>query len=119
MFGRQKSINHPSKSDYYGLSYIVMERPGRTKILNAQSESTSQDSYNYHILYTFAHAFEMQMKDKLSKKEWDSWLNLIRTTFTSQSISEAWTKDSDLREWFDPQFSSFISKEIMPLSVTT
>ncbi len=119
MFGRPKSTNQPSKTDYYGLSYIVMERPGHTKIVNTQSGSTSQESYIYHILYTFSHAFQMQKEKRLTDDEWNNWLNLMRSTFQSRSITTAWSKDSDLRQWFDPLFCIFISQEILPLSIPT
>jgi hypothetical protein len=80
MFGRQKSFTEKTNSDYYGLSYFVMERPGRTKYLDTQSDSTSQESFNYHILYTFAHAFELYKKNKLNENEWIKWLELIKVT---------------------------------------
>ena len=118
MFGRQKTTVEKSDSDYYGLSYIVMERPGYTKILNTQSDSTSQESYNYHILYAFAHAFEMKKMNKLSDNEWENWLQLIRSTFQYQSTSTLWSKDSDLKKWFDPQFYNFITNEIMSATIT-
>jgi hypothetical protein len=118
MLGRQKSNVEKSNSDYYGLSYIVMERPGYTKILNTQSDTTSQESYNYHILYAFAHAYEMKKMNKLSDSEWENWLQLIKSTFQSQSTAALWRKDPDLKKWFDPQFYSFITNEIMSAAIT-
>lgn len=115
MFGRQKSFTEKSTSDYYGLSYIVLERPGRTKYLSTQSDSTSQESFNYHVLYTFAHAFELYKKNGLDENEWNKWLGLIKVTFKCQSLSAILKKDPELDKWLDPSFKNFLDKEIAPL----
>lgn len=117
MFGRRKTFTEKSNSDYYGLSYIVMERPGRTKYLNTQSDSTSQESFNYHVLYTFAHAFELYKKKKLDENEWNKWLEIVKITFKSQSLSSILKKDKELRDWLDPSFRNFLDSEIAPLVV--
>src|SRR5688500_5790991 len=118
MFGRQKSNVEKSNSDYYGLSYILMECLGYTKIVNTQSDYTSQESYKYHMLHAFTHAFEMKKMNKLSDNELENWLRLIKSVFQYQSTSTLWSKDSDLKKWFDPQLYNFITNEVMSAKIT-
>ena len=117
MFGRHKTFSAKSSSDYYGLSYIVLERPGRTKYLNTQSDSTSHESFNYHVLYTFAHAFELYKKNKLEENEWNKWLEIMKITFKCHSLSAILKKDTELEEWLDPSFRHFLNNEIVPMVI--
>jgi hypothetical protein len=92
-----------------------MERPGHTKYLNTQSDSTSQESFNYHVLYTFVHAFELYKNKKLDENEWNKWVEIIKITFKTQSLSSILKKDLELRNWLDPSFRNFLDSEIAPL----
>lgn len=117
MFSRHKSsFTEKSNSDYYGLSYIVLERPGRTKYLNTQSESTYQESFNHHVLYTFAHAYELYKKNRMNEDEWNKWLELLKITFRSQSLSAILKKNAELEKWLDPSFKNLLNSEIIPLA---
>lgn len=117
MFGsKQKFTVSKSEGDHYGLSYLVIERPGYTKILNIQSDTTSEESFYYHTLFTFYHAFELHRNEKMKENEWSSWLQLIHSTFQNHLILSTWYKDTGLRTWFAPEFIDFIDHKIIPVA---
>src|SRR5215467_4443335 len=57
------------------LTRINIERPELIKVVNnVQRDLSSDVTYAYHILYTFAHAYHMRQRGVVGDNEWIGWL---------------------------------------------
>ncbi|MGN6821727.1 MAG: hypothetical protein ACTHJ7_02960 [Candidatus Nitrosocosmicus sp.] len=54
----------------------------------------------------------MHKRGILRETECNGWLQTIRTAFKEGTIGDCW-KDSELEDWFDPEFQGFINNEIL------
>jgi hypothetical protein len=98
-----------------GLTHKMMEHPNLIKIVSKdEKEFTSELAFSYHVLYTFAHAFHMYQRKVVSDNEWSGWLRWMKSSFQHGSLYDIWKNNIELEKWFDPAFSEFINKEIVP-----
>jgi hypothetical protein len=98
-----------------GLTHKMMENPNLIKIVSKdEKEFTSELAFSYHVLYTFAHAFHMYQRKVVSDNEWSGWLRWMKSSFQHGSLYDIWKNNIELEKWFDPAFSEFINKEIVP-----
>jgi hypothetical protein len=98
-----------------GLTHKMMENPNLIKIVSKdEKEFTSELAFSYHVLYTFAHAFHMYQRKVVSDNEWSGWLRWMKSAFQHGSLYDIWKNNIELEKWFDPAFSEFINKEIVP-----
>jgi hypothetical protein len=98
-----------------GLTHMMIQRPELIKVVNKDEKRFTSDlAFSYHILYTFAHAFHMYQRKVVSENEWHGWLRWIKSAFQHGSLYEIWKNNIELEKWFDPAFTEFINKEIIP-----
>jgi len=96
------------------LTHMAVERPQLIRIAsNVESDLTEEITYTYHLLHTFAHAYDMYQRGVVSDNEWTGWLRRMRTCFEQGKIREYWESDLELEKWFDPAFQDFINNEIV------
>ena len=98
-----------------GLTHKMIENPNLIKVVSkGEKNFTSELAFSYHVLYTFAHAFHMYQRKVVSDNEWSGWLRWIKSAFQHGDLYDIWKNNIDLEKWFDPAFSEFINKEIVP-----
>jgi CRISPR/Cas system-associated endonuclease Cas3-HD len=98
-----------------GLTHKMIENPNLIKVVSkGEKNFTSELAFSYHILYTFAHAFHMYQRKVVSNNEWSGWLRWIKSAFQHGDLYDIWKNNIELEKWFDPAFSEFINKEIVP-----
>ena len=98
-----------------GLTHKMIEHPNLIKVVNKDEKSfTSELAFSYHILFTFAHAFHMYQRKVVSDNEWSGWLRWIKSAFQHGDLYDIWKNNIELEKWFDPAFTEFINKEIVP-----
>lgn len=98
-----------------GLTLKMIENPDLIKVVNKDEKNfTSELAFSYHILFTFAHAFHMYQRKVVSDNEWSGWLRWIKSAFQFGNLYHIWKNNIELEKWFDPAFTEFIDKEIVP-----
>jgi len=96
----------------HNLLEIALAKPDVGKIFNRDASGQSaEEAGAVYALNIFAYAFQMHKRGILKENEWNGWLRRIRNSFKKGEISDYW--NSELEEWFDPEFQDFINNEIL------
>jgi hypothetical protein len=54
----------------------------------------------------------MYKRGILKDNAWNGWVRLIKGTFREGTIGDYW-KESEIGEWFDPDFKDFVNNEVL------
>jgi hypothetical protein len=66
----------------------------------------------HYTLSVYEYALHMYKRGILKDNAWNGWLRLIKGTFKEGTIGDYW-KESEIGEWFDPDFKDFINNEVL------
>lgn len=95
---------------------MVMENNNKMKILSLPNNCTNDEALGYHLLNTFAEAFEKRRNHEIDDNQWQSWKSWMNLSVQHKSMIKIW-KDVELQHYFDPVFTKFMNVEILPFIV--
>jgi hypothetical protein len=81
------------------------------------SNTSSNEVFAYHLLYTFSECFDQYQQDKINEEQWNNWKIWMKLAFQHQSLVKIWTGDSALKSYFSRDFQKFIEKEVIALTL--
>jgi hypothetical protein len=94
------------------LTEISIARPELAEIFIRNESNSRKRACAHYALSVYEYALHMHKRGILKDNEWKGWLRQIRATFKEGTIGDYW-KDTNLGEWFDPEFQEFIDNEIL------
>jgi hypothetical protein len=98
---------------YLKLVERVMEDQSMQRVFDKETNFSKEGAYSFYTLWICSHAYAMHKRDVLDDNEWAGWLQWMKHIFRKGSIIETW-KQIESDKWFNPDFETFINKEVAP-----
>jgi hypothetical protein len=94
------------------LTEIAIARPDLSEIFIRNESNSPKRACAHYTLSVYEHALHMYKRGILKDNAWNGWLRLIKGTFKEGTIGDYW-KETEIGEWFDPDFRDFINNDII------